>query len=47
VWWNIATIQKQLNDRDAALSALEQAVTLAPQHQQIAADLARYRADNS
>ena len=47
VWWNIATIQKQLNDRDAALKALEHAVTLAPQHQQIAADLARYRADNS
>lgn len=47
VWWNIATIQKHLNDRDAALNALEQAVALAPQHQQIAADLARYRADNS
>lgn len=47
VWWNIATIQKHRNDRAAALSALEQAVALAPQHQQIAADLARYRADNS
>ncbi|MDB4473561.1 tetratricopeptide repeat protein [Opitutaceae bacterium] len=47
VWWNIATIQKHRNDRAAALSALEQAVAMAPQHQQIAADLAGYRADNS
>jgi tetratricopeptide (TPR) repeat protein len=47
VWWNIATIHKQLNDRDAALSALEQAVTLAPEHRQIATDLARYRIEES
>lgn len=47
VWWNIATIRKQQNDRDAAIHALERAVALAPQHQRIAEDLARFLAEES
>lgn len=47
VWWNIATIQKQQNDREAAIHALEQAVALAPQHRRIAEDLARFLAEES
>lgn len=47
VWWNIATIRKQQNDREAAIDALEQALALAPQHHRIAEDLARFLAEES
>lgn len=44
VWWNIATIEKQLGNRLAALAALETAAALAPQDRGIAEDLAQYTA---
>lgn len=45
VWWNIATIQKQRGDRPGAITALEQAIALAPNDQRIAKDLERYLAE--
>jgi tetratricopeptide (TPR) repeat protein len=47
VWWNIATIEKRLGDRDAALAALAEATALAPHDQRIAADLAAYAAEEA
>ena len=46
VWWNIATIEKQLGNRTAAIAALEQATTLAPHDRRIAEDLALYLAED-
>ena len=47
VWWNIATIEKQRDNRAAAIDALQQAVALAPHNQKIADDLAGYLASNT
>lgn len=46
VWWNIATIEKQLGDRLAAIAALEEATSLAPHDRPIAEDLALYLAED-
>lgn len=47
VWWNIASIEKQRNNRRAAITALEKAAALAPHHTSIADDLTSYLAAES
>jgi tetratricopeptide (TPR) repeat protein len=47
VWWNIATIEKRLGDRPAAVAALREAVALAPHDARIAEDLATTLAEEA
>lgn len=47
VWWNIASIEKQLGNRPAALAALREATSLAPHDLRIADDLASYLASEA
>jgi len=44
VWWNLATIEKQLGNRENAIEALRNATQLAPHDDRIARDLATYTA---